>query len=359
MSARPFAQPATRRPTSRGWALVPVFLCACALWPAAPASAQSNPSSFRLVVEEGTPLRVALARRVVIKRVGQPIDAVRVDPVFAYDRIVLPAATRVLGRVARRTSVSKKRRTLAMLSRDFTPLHDILVQFETVVLPDGRSLPVTTLDEVFVLNFADTPRIDVPLTNDVRVLEAGVTRVDAIGGTALRDALLAAERYLRQHATLDRRALFVLTDGIDNASTLSASECRKLVERRGAAIYAVRLVRDTSSADAGGNDDELARLAEVSGGIAVQAAATSNIEPIAAEMAHRIRGEYTIAYTPAKQALDGSYRAVRVKVTRPGGLTAKTRHGYRATPLPEVPSRQESGRAVTVRSCTTGHNQGT
>ena len=105
---------------------------------------QSDPSSFRLVVGEGTPLRVALDRRVVIERVGQPIEAVLVDPLFAYDRIVMPAGTRVLGHVARRTSVSKKRRTLAMLSGDFTPLHDILLQFETAVLPDGRSLPVNT-----------------------------------------------------------------------------------------------------------------------------------------------------------------------------------------------------------------------
>jgi hypothetical protein len=95
-------------------------------------------------VEEGTPLRVALDRRVVIKRVGQPIESVLVDPLFAYDRIVMPAGTRVLGHVARRMSVSTKRRTLAMLSGDFTPLHDILLQFETVVLPDGRSLPVST-----------------------------------------------------------------------------------------------------------------------------------------------------------------------------------------------------------------------
>jgi len=193
------------------------------------------------------------------------------------------------------------------------------------------------LDEAFVVNFADTPRIDVPLTNDIRVLEAGVARVDAIGGTAMRDALLAAERYLRAHATHDRRALLVITDGHDNASTLSTSECRTLVERSGAAIYAVRLVRDTTSADARGRDDELDRLAEVSGGTAEQIAATSNIEQVAQEMAHRIRNEYTIAYAPANQALDGSYRAVRVKVTRPGGLTARTRPGYWATPLPRVP----------------------
>jgi Ca-activated chloride channel family protein len=192
------------------------------------------------------------------------------------------------------------------------------------------------LDEVFVLNFADTPHIDVPFTNDAGVLEEGIARLDSIGGTAMRDAILAAERYLGDHAARDRRALFVITDGNDNASAVSLSECRKTVERSGTAIYAVRLVHDMSPAS--GNDDELDRLAEATGGVAEHIAATSDIEQVALAMAHRIRNEYTIAYTPANQALDGSYRAVRVKVTRPGGLTARTRPGYWATPLrPRVP----------------------
>jgi VWFA-related protein len=193
------------------------------------------------------------------------------------------------------------------------------------------------LDEAFVLNFADTPRIDVPLTHDVRLLETGVARVDAIGGTAIRDALQTAVIYLREHGTRDRRALLVITDGNDNASMLSTAECRKLVEQSGAAIYALRLVRDMSSAaDARGNNDELDRLAEVSGGIAARIAATSNIEQVTLDFARRIRNEYTIAYTPRNQALDGSYRAIQVKVTRPRGLTARTRSGYWATPLPRV-----------------------
>ena len=191
------------------------------------------------------------------------------------------------------------------------------------------------LDEVFVLNFADTPHVDVPFTNDAHVLEEGIARLDAIGGTAMRDAILTAERYLGEHAARDRRALFVITDGHDNASTASLSECRKTVERNGTAIYAVRLVHDMSSA--GRHDDELDRLAEITGGVAEHIAATSDIDQVALKMARRIRNEYTIAYTPANQALDGSYRAVRVRVTGPGGLTARTRPGYWATPLPRAP----------------------
>jgi hypothetical protein len=107
-------------------------------------TAQSETGAMRLVVAEGTPLRVAVERRVVITHVDQPIEGIVVEPVFAYDRIVIPAGARVLGHVARRASVSKKRRTLAMLGGDFTPLHDILLEFDTIVFSDGRQLPVRT-----------------------------------------------------------------------------------------------------------------------------------------------------------------------------------------------------------------------
>jgi len=191
------------------------------------------------------------------------------------------------------------------------------------------------LDEVFVLNFADTPRIDVPLTNDIHVLEAGISRVDSIGGTAMRDAILIAERYLRDRAIRDRRALLVITDGNDNASSVSRAQLRKVVEQSGSVIYAVRLVGQSPSEDDGNGDGELDRATAITGGDVHYVASMSDVESAVLEIAHQIRNEYTIAYTSANQALDGSYRAVRVKVTRPG-LNARTRPGYWATPLPSI-----------------------
>ena len=52
------------------------------------------------------------------------------------------------------------------------------------------------LNEVFVINFADKLLVDVDMTSDIRALEAGIARVDSIGGTAMRDAIDAGERYL-------------------------------------------------------------------------------------------------------------------------------------------------------------------
>src|SRR5262245_55498862 len=55
--------------------------------------------SIDLVVAAGRPLRVALDQRIRVKRVGQPVTATVVEPVYAYDRIVVPAGAQVRGRI--------------------------------------------------------------------------------------------------------------------------------------------------------------------------------------------------------------------------------------------------------------------
>jgi len=186
-------------------------------------------------------------------------------------------------------------------------------------------------DEIFVVNFADTPRIDVPFTNDVHVLENGIARVDSIGGTALRDAILLGERYVQDHASQDRRALLVITDGNDNASTVTTAQARRVIERSRSVLYAIRLVREGVPAD-DRPGSELDRLVELTGGSVRHPASVSDLDRVIMEIAHQMRNEYTIAYTPANPALDGKYRAVRVIVAGRGGMNVRTRPGYWATP---------------------------
>ena len=193
-----------------------------------------------------------------------------------------------------------------------------------------------SLDDVFVLNFADKAHVDVPLTSDVRVLEAGIARVDSIGGTAMRDAVLLAEGYLRQHASHDRRVLLVITDGNDNASSASIDQLRKTVEQSATAVFAVGLFRDDSPSAEHGRE-ELDHLTELTGGMAYYPASFDQIDSIVLEIARQIRNEYTIAYAPVNQVFDGTYRAIRLKVTGPGGPSVRTRPGYWATPTPVLP----------------------
>ena len=49
-------------------------------------------------------------------------------------------------------------------------------------------------------------------------------------------------------------------------------------------------------------------------------------------MAHDIRNQYTIEYSPINQAMDGTFRQIKVTVNAPGKPDGRTRNGYYATP---------------------------
>jgi Ca-activated chloride channel homolog len=187
-------------------------------------------------------------------------------------------------------------------------------------------------DEIFVLNFNDKARIDVPFTSDVDLLEAGIARVDSIGGTAMRDALDMAQTYLSEHGTRDRKVLLVITDGIDNASVVTRARIEKQAEERDTVIFAVGMFGAGDRVKQGRH--ELDQLAERTGGMAYYPAGIDEIGAVALEIARQIRNQYTIAYAPLNQVLDGTYRTIRVEVSAPQHLSVRTRAGYRATRPP-------------------------
>ena len=96
-------------------------------------------------VRAGVPLRVALERPVRIQRVGDPIQGRLVDPIYSFDRMVLPAGALVEGHIAEIGGVPLRRRLTAILSGNFTPPRDVRAQFDTLALADGSRLPLRTL----------------------------------------------------------------------------------------------------------------------------------------------------------------------------------------------------------------------
>jgi Ca-activated chloride channel family protein len=184
-------------------------------------------------------------------------------------------------------------------------------------------------DEIFVVNFNDKAHIDVPFTSDLGVLEAGIGRVDSIGGTAMRDAMVLAQTYLSEHATRERKVLLVITDGIDNASAVTRDRIEQQAEQRDTVIFAVGLFGDHERVKQGRH--ELDALATRTGGVAYYPADINQIGDMALEIARQIRSQYTIAYAPLNQVLDGTYRTIRVTVSGPEHLTVRARAGYRAT----------------------------
>jgi VWFA-related protein len=189
------------------------------------------------------------------------------------------------------------------------------------------------LDEVFVVNFAAKARVDVPMTRDVRVLEQGIAGGDALGGTALHDAVILAQNYLQVHATHDRRVLLLITDGDDSTSMATQDELARMSEHHETAIFAIGLFAERGAARRGRR--ELEHITDRTGGVTSVPDSIDDIEPVAVQIARLIRSQYTIAYTPLDQKRDGRYRKIRVEATGPGGrLTVRTRSGYWATRSP-------------------------
>jgi hypothetical protein len=114
--------------------------------PAEPPKAPSRePASIILMVPVGTPLKVVLDRELRLRAAGQPIHGKTVEPIYSFDRLLIPEGTEVTGKVAEIERVSKKTRTLSALNADFSPRHQVQVELDEVHLPDGRTLAVHTM----------------------------------------------------------------------------------------------------------------------------------------------------------------------------------------------------------------------
>jgi len=125
------------------------------------ADAQSAPP-VSLTVPTGRALRVVLTHDTTVHRVGQVVTAQLVEPVYAYDRIVLPVGTEVQGRITKLTEPSKLNRFRSMSSGDFSPHNTIEIRFESV-MRNGVPVPIDTIAK----NEAPRPTRAVTPTKDV------------------------------------------------------------------------------------------------------------------------------------------------------------------------------------------------
>ena len=81
-------------------------------------------------VPSGTPIKVALDSEVRIRQVGQSIHGKTTEPVYAFDKLLIPVGTPVNGRVSAIDAVPKKVRTLEAMDGNFSPVRAVHVQFD-------------------------------------------------------------------------------------------------------------------------------------------------------------------------------------------------------------------------------------
>jgi Ca-activated chloride channel family protein len=184
-------------------------------------------------------------------------------------------------------------------------------------------------DEVFIINFNEAAVLTREFTNNIKDLENALREIDSKGETAMRDALLLGIEHLRHHAKRDKKVLLVVTDGEDNSSAETQEHLVQIAQQNDVIIYAVGLLAAEEPASAARAKKQLNELTLETGGRAWFPGDAAEIAGIAPEIAHEIRNQYVLAYTPSNRAMDGSFRKIRVDVTVPD-VAVRTRSGYYA-----------------------------
>lgn len=147
------------------------LICSCGRWALAqdsnpPGSTSTNPDAnpvlkhrpaenltaskptikenISLTVPKGAALHVVIDREIRVQKEGQPIHGHLLEPVYTFDKLVLPVGTEANGQIVRVESVSATQRTLAALDANLTPTRRITVEFTELSLADGRHIPIHT-----------------------------------------------------------------------------------------------------------------------------------------------------------------------------------------------------------------------
>jgi Ca-activated chloride channel homolog len=186
-------------------------------------------------------------------------------------------------------------------------------------------------DEVFIVNFNDEYYLDQDFTSSVNKLKAGLEKIEARGGTALYDAVVASADHLKKEAKLEKKVIFVVTDGEDNESGESLEQAvRRLQAENGPTVYSIGILEKEEHPKHAKRALQI--ISDRTGGIAFFPQTLDEVDSISRTVAHDIRTQYTIGYKPTTPKSQGGYRKVKVdaRSNGHGKLTVRTKSGYYA-----------------------------
>lgn len=187
-------------------------------------------------------------------------------------------------------------------------------------------------DEMFVISFNEKVYLGLPsstrFTSDPAQVGGALGRIRPEGLTALYDALAAGLEHLKGGAN-DRKALVLLSDGADNASSRKLDDIVPIARQSGATIYTIGIY---DVADPDKDPGALRKMAELTGGRSYFPKQVDDLGQVWLDIAGGIRSQYTIGYVSSNPNRDGAFRKVRVTASGRDGraLRVSTREGYTA-----------------------------
>lgn len=186
-------------------------------------------------------------------------------------------------------------------------------------------------DEYSVIAFNNKVTLLADRTRDPNVVLGSLSNIKTGGNTALYDGVyLGLDRVSR--GSHKKRALIIISDGMDNNSRYSYAEMRRYMKEADVIIYSVGIYGGGGSGSEG--HGVLQQLSEATGGKAFFGS-DGGLDEIFERIALELRHQYSIGYVPKDFQPDGKWRRLKTKITPPRGmprLSVRAREGYFATP---------------------------
>ena len=195
-------------------------------------------------------------------------------------------------------------------------------------------------DEAALLTFDSRLHVVAPFTVDTRVLQGALGEVDPFGATSLHDAIAEAAKRAAAR-TGRRRAVVVITDGIDTSSGLKPSEVSAIASAIDVPVYIIATVLpidhpgregSLSKPEPVGDDHNVEQLAAWTGGAFFFASTPADTSGAARQVLEELRQGYVIAFEPAKAS---GWRPLEIR-TREKDYIVRARSGYMAGPRAQI-----------------------
>lgn len=183
-------------------------------------------------------------------------------------------------------------------------------------------------DEFLMVEFASKPQLTVPLTRRLTDINNRLLYNKAGGSTALIDGIYMAMHEIKKSQN-SRKALVVVSDGLDNSSRYSAAELKTLLQESEVLIYTVTI----GGAYADSDPYLMRRIAEETGGRMYVSG--RGLGDIAQKITIDLRNRYLLGYTPTDLNRDGKYHRIDLELKAPKGLPKLTTYWRRGYYAPE------------------------
>jgi VWFA-related protein len=182
-----------------------------------------------------------------------------------------------------------------------------------------------------------------PLTDDKETLIEAIRSIEGVDDTAVYDALHEASAMLEPVS--GRKAIIIVTDGMNTAGQRTREETLSLVGEQGISIYTIGLGDPSQGTEtyAGIDEPTLKAIAEESGGIYTFAPNPEDLRNLYELLSLRIQNEYKLTYRSPNRLRDGTNRTVAVVVAAPSGPTEVTAIYNSGGVIPEVEPRSTWG----------------